>query len=256
MTNVWKLARYALAGWTPGGSKRCIVCGHRVWRYMPYRDGWRGAPALMRALDCVGSDPDHFECPHCGSHDRERHLFQYMQASGVLESINGGALLHFAPEKHLSRLIARSQPGQYVKADLFPGAPDVLRVDMLDMQFANDSFDMVIANHVLEHVASIERALSEIRRVLKQGGHAILQTPYSRMLHHTWEDSGIDSPHARLQAFGQEDHVRLFGRDIFNRFAAAGFESRVQSHAELLPDVDTHVAGVNPAEPFFLFRKR
>lgn len=209
----------------------------------------------MYWMDTAGSDPDHFECPRCGSHDRERHLFLYLQSSGLLEEARGAAILHFAPEKHLTKLIQQTQPAQYVKADLFPGAPDVQRVDMLDMQFADNGFDLVIANHVLEHVSDADRALAEIRRVLKPGGYTILQTPYSRTLHHTWEDPGIDSQDARLQAYGQEDHVRLFGRDIFDRFAATGFESRVQQHAELLPGVDTRIAGVNPIEPFFLFRK-
>jgi hypothetical protein len=76
-----KLMRYALAGWLPGGSRACAMCGHKVWRYMPYRRGSRGAPPLMRALDGVGSDVDHFECPRCGAHDRERHLLLYMRAS-------------------------------------------------------------------------------------------------------------------------------------------------------------------------------
>ena len=112
-----------------------------------------------------------------------------------------------------------------------------------------------IANHVLEHVSDVPRALSEIRRVLKLGGVAILQTPYSGKLHHTWEDKGIDTPVARLQAYGQEDHVRLFGRDIFEQITAAGFESRVHRHSELLADVDSFTMGVNGDEPFFLFRK-
>jgi len=97
--------------------------------------------------------------------------------------------------------------------------------------------------------------LSEIHRVLKPGGMAILQTPYSSRLHRTWQDAGIDTPEARLQAYGQEDHVRLFGRDIFDRIVAAGFRSDVRLHSELLADVDPDIAGVNAAEPFFLFRK-
>jgi SAM-dependent methyltransferase len=99
------------------------------------------------------------------------------------------------------------------------------------------------------------KALTEIYRVLKPGGHAILQTPYSAKLHHTWEDPGIDDDAARLQAYGQIDHVRLFGRDIFARFASTGLASCVRQHHELLPDVNAAVFGVNPREPLFLFRR-
>ena len=253
--NPLKLFRYALAGWVPGGQRRCVVCGHGVWRFMPYRGGSRSAPALMRVLHMVGSDPDHFECPHCGAHDRERHLLMYMRAAGTLEWLRGKAVLHFAPERKLSRFILDAAPSRYVRADLFPTSRDIERVDMLAMQFDDGTFDCVIANHVLEHVDDDARALAEIHRVLKPGGMAILQTPYSRKLNHTWSDPGIDAPQARLQAYGQEDHVRLFGRDIFERVAAAGFESCVRQHAELLRDIDVATVGVNPVEPFFLFRK-
>lgn len=210
----------------------------------------------MRALHTIGSNPDQFECPRCGAHDRERHLLMYMRADGILSHLGGKVVLHFAPEKRLSRFITAATPSRYLRADLFPCSPDVERVDMLDMQFEDESFDCVIANHVLEHVSNVPRALAEIRRVLKQGGLAILQTPYSEKLYHTWQDEGIDTPPARLQAYGQEDHVRLFGRDIFEQIAGAGFENRVRRHSELLPDVDPVVMGVNRDEPFFLFRKR
>ena len=112
----------------------------------------------MRALYMVGSDPDQFECPRCGAHDRERHLLMYMRAEGTLSQLRSKAVLHFAPEKRLSRFIADAGPARYVRADLFPQSPEVERVDMLDMQFDDQSFDCVIANHVLEHVSDVPRA--------------------------------------------------------------------------------------------------
>lgn len=249
-----KLVRYAIAGWMPGGRCLCVACGHHVWGFMPYRQGSRGVPPLMRVLDMVGSNPDRFECPRCGAHDRERHLLMYMQAERLFEWLRGKAVLHFAPEKRLARFIVDSGPATYVRADLFPSDANVQRVDMLDMQFDDGSFDCVIANHVLEHVSDVDRALGEIRRVLRADGIAILQTPYSRKLHRTWSDPGIDTPQARLQAYGQEDHVRLFGNDIVERVVAAGLEARVREHPDLLADRDPARYGVNPAEPFLLFR--
>src|SRR5690348_7587980 len=170
--NPVKLARYAMAGWVPGGRHRCVICGHAIWRFMPYRSGSRSSPPLMRVLHMVGSNPDKFECPRCGAHDRERHLLMYLRAAGILEGLRGKAVLHFAPEKRLSRFIAAAGPSRHVQADLFPNAPGVQRVDMLDMQFEDGSFDCVIANHVLEHVSNVPRALAEMRRVLKPGGFA------------------------------------------------------------------------------------
>jgi SAM-dependent methyltransferase len=255
MMNLIKLVKYALAGWVPGGRCHCVMCGHRVWRFMPYMSGDKNASGLMFAVDVIGSNVDQFECPHCGSNDRERHLLMYLERTRVLASIYGKSVLHFAPEKRLSKRIAAAGPLNYVPCDLYPSAPNVQRVDMLEMPFDGDVFDLVIANHVLEHVGDEVKALSEICRVLKPGGHAILQTPYSAKLHHTWQDPGIDTDEARLQAYGQSDHVRLFGRDIFDRIVAAGFESRVQKHQDLLPKIDAFRAGVNTSEPLFLFQK-
>jgi hypothetical protein len=92
----------------------------------------------MRVLHMVGSDPDRFECPHCGAHDRERHLLMYMRAAGTLEWLRGKAVLHLAPERKLSRFILDAAPCRYVRADLFPASRDIERVDMLAMQFGDE----------------------------------------------------------------------------------------------------------------------
>lgn len=232
---------------------RCVICGQCISSFQPYRGG--KLPELMKAMEIIGSDVINFECPRCGAHDRERHLLMYLERTGLLTNMRGKFVLHFAPEKRLGQRISAAEPARYVLCDLYPSSPDVQRVDILDMPFEEGTFDLVIANHVLEHVDDDLKALSEIHRVLKPGGHTILQTPYSAKLHHTWQDPGIDTDAARLQAYGQADHVRLFGRDIFTRIESAGFESRVQQHNDLLSHVDARASGVNPAEPFFLFRK-
>ena len=128
-------------------------------------------------------------------------------------------------------------------------------MDLLATGLETGSVDLLIANHVLEHVEDDLKALTEIRRVLKPGGRTVLQTPYSGSLHRTWQDHGIVDNDSRLQAYGQEDHVRLYGQDIFERFVSTGLVSRVGSHQDLLPEVDTKRAGINPKEPFMLFEK-
>jgi hypothetical protein len=75
------------------------------------------------------------------------------------------------------------------------------------------------------------------------------------MLSRTWSDPGIDSDESRLQAYGQEDHVRLYGQDIFERFASVGLTPCIGCHSELLPEIDPVRFGVNEREPFFLFEK-
>ena len=253
--NLLKIARHALAGWVPGGRRVCCVCGKKVWRFMPYQYGWLSVSPLLRQLDIVGSDPEAFECPRCGSHDRERHLMLFFIAEGLGPRIEGRTVVHFAPEKHLPDWIRDQKPSSYIKCDLYPAAPDVQRVDMLSMPFADASVDVLVANHVLEHVDDDMKALSEICRVLKVGGVAVLQTPYSRALHRTWTDPGIVTKEARTQAFGQSDHVRLYGRDIFERFALAGLVPRIRRHQDALAGYDADRTGVNADEPFFLFER-
>lgn len=222
---------------------------------MPYRGGWKEAPRLMRVLRVVGSDLDHYECPVCSSNDRERHVLAYMKVAGLFDEMKGKSLLHFAPERALLPKLAQTGLAKHVKADLFPTGPEVERIDMLAIPYADESFDFVIANHVLEHVGDDVRALAELRRVLKAGGRAILQTPFSAVLEHTICDAGVRTEDERLQFYGQEDHVRLYGRDIFERFAATGFAPRVVQHDQALPELDPVRFGVNRNEPFFLFER-
>ena len=116
------------------------------------------------------------------------------------------------------------------------------------------SFDIVIANHVLDKVYNLDAALSEINRVLKPDGIAILQTPFSNKLHHTFEDGGIDSDELRLAFYGQENNVRLFGRNVFNKFSEF-LESNTYQHADLFPKDIENVHSVNLKEPFFCLEK-
>jgi SAM-dependent methyltransferase len=209
----------------------------------------------MEALQTIGSNVMDFGCPYCACHDRERHLLLYMTAQGLIDRFRGSAILHFAPEHRLSAVIEATCPGSYVKGDLFPTSEDIETINMLAIDYPSETFDFVIANHVLEHVDDDLLALAELRRVLKIGGFAILQTPYSVKLSKTFSDPGIDSELARYHAYGQADHVRLYGVDIVDRIESAGFESRMATHEELLAGVDPRKFGVNEKEPFFLFKR-
>ena len=182
-------------------------------------------------------------------------MLLYLKASGLFERFKGASILHFAPELHISQLIEATGPGQYVRGDLYPTSDSIEKLDMLAIGYPSASFDFVIANHVLEHVDDDLPALSELRRVLKPRGLAILQTPFSNKLARTFSDPGIDNNAARYQAYGQEDHVRLYGRDIFERIESAGFKSHVVSHEQQLSDIDACRFGVNEKEPFFLFER-
>ncbi|MEG1555442.1 MAG: class I SAM-dependent methyltransferase [Bacteroidales bacterium] len=181
--------------------------------------------SFWQSLDMVGSDIDNFGCPYCWSHDRERHLFMFFDRLQLWNKIEKGAVLHFAPETHVAAKIQSLLPSQYVKADLFPTTDDIRAIDATHIPFEENWFDMVICNHVLEHIPSYEQALAEIYRVLKPNGIAILQTPYSKLLEHNFEDQNVNTNESRLAIFGQEDHVRIFSeKRFFASIQEAGFK--------------------------------
>ncbi|WP_307580608.1 class I SAM-dependent methyltransferase [Variovorax paradoxus] len=236
-------------------SRYCCICKRDVLRFVPYRGGSMFMPPLARALKAVGSDVDHFECPHCGASDRDRHLVLYLRAAGLIARIPGARILHFAPEKHIAELISVHGPSLYIQADKFPTRAGIVELDLTRIAADDQSFDLVIANHVMEHVDDAKQSLAEIYRVLARGGFAILQTPFAPTLTRTFEDPGIQDRSARLHAYGQEDHVRMYGRDIAAVLASQGLVSRVKTHQELLPEIDAGRHGVNSSEPFLLFQK-
>lgn len=244
-------AALGLHGNTPG---YCLICRRNVPAFLPYRKGSRGLSPILRDVGLVGSDLDRFRCPRCGSTDRERHLIAYLDAQ-PFDLFHGKRVLHFAPEPHVRNFVTQRHPSEYILADLFPTLPSIVRMDLTALPTESDYFDVVIANHVMEHVADDSRALSEIQRTLRPGGHAILQTPFSPRLPATLEITAVRSPEARLQLYGQEDHVRLYGNDIITRFESSGLTSRTRTHQDTLSDLEPSRHGVNAFEPFFLYAK-
>lgn len=232
----------------------CCVCNHTVDHWVPHPLRAQRSP-LMVMLDTVGSDLSVYGCPSCNANDRDRHLWLYMKASGVVGSLEGANILHMAPEWGLEPLIEACKPGSYVRGDLFPTHAHYQRVDLENLDFGNDSLDLVICNHVLEHVHHLEKALSEIFRCLKPGGLLIAQTPYAPVLKHTFEMKHIPDAATAKLLYGQEDHVRLFGGDIVDYFHAAGLQGDLLRHEALLPEVDAATFGCNAKEPFFVFWK-
>ena len=119
----------------------------------------------------------------------------------------------------------------YISADL--SSPSVMvMMDITTIGMIDNTFDVVVCNHVLEHISNDKQAISELFRVLKPGGWAILQVPIVR--EKTFEDSEVTTPAKRLEVFGHEDHFRAYGRDYEDRLASVGFCVRVDDYAKEL----------------------
>lgn len=158
-------------------------------------------------------------CARCGSRERHRLLWLWVTEGGG-NRLAGKRILHFAPEKALRKALGRN-PG-YETADLLqPGVTH--RVDITRLPMADGTYDVVIANHVLEHIDDDRQALRELFRVLRPGGLALLTVPLNPTRETTYEDSSIQNPAERNAHFNAPDHRRYYGLDFTDRVSAAGF---------------------------------
>jgi SAM-dependent methyltransferase len=146
-------------------------------------------------------------------------------------------------------------PGvRYVAIDLTSGAVNA-RADIGHLGIADNTFDAVISNHVLEHVEDDARAMRELARVLRPEGWAVLQVPIDLDRERTFEDWTICDPEAREAAFGQHDHVRVYGRDYKDRLEMAGFEVAVDGYAQSLGPCAVRRYGLLPTEDIYICTK-
>jgi ubiquinone/menaquinone biosynthesis C-methylase UbiE len=110
-------------------------------------------------------------------------------------------------------------------------------MDIHKIPFPENSFDVILCNHVLEHVDDDIQAMREMHRVLKSKGFAVLQVPFFHPVPDvTFEDASITDSHEREKIFGQDDHVRRYGKDYTNRIEAAGLKAVEDDFVDILPE--------------------
>jgi SAM-dependent methyltransferase len=186
-----------------GETVSCPVCG---WGFDAFK------PAV---------DPAAALCWRCGARDRHRAQALLLTRRGELLA-SAHSLLHFAPEWGMRRYVGAASHLRYVTADLdMPGTD--LQLDLQATGLPDASFDAVICSHVLEHVQDDRAAMRELHRILTPGGWALVMVPLDLTREHTYEDPEIRTADARLHAFWQFDHVRLYAPDIAERLSDAGF---------------------------------
>ncbi|MFS4492259.1 class I SAM-dependent methyltransferase [Maribacter sp. 2308TA10-17] len=168
-------------------------------------------------------------CYKCRSSQRERLIYTYLKEKlDIHNSGNVNNVLHIAPEPNLTRKLLDIEFENYVCGDLFTEGysyPNhVENMNVTSIPYPDESFDLIMCNHVLEHVPEDQIAMNELRRVLNKEGIAILQVPISKVLGETFEDFSVTNPSERKQVFGQYDHVRIYGQDYVSRLENSGFK--------------------------------
>ncbi len=153
----------------------------------------------------------------------ERHRLLWLYLKTETDFFNASfSLLHFAPEQAFYKRFKKMTNIEYTTTDLNSPIADV-KADICNLPFEDNSFDWILCNHVLEHIPDDLKAMQELYRVLKPGGTGIFQIPQELSRETTFEDNSITDKKERAKIFGQYDHVRIYGRDYFDKLRAVGF---------------------------------
>ncbi|MBW2495419.1 MAG: methyltransferase domain-containing protein [Deltaproteobacteria bacterium] len=222
---------------------------HQIACRIAYRGTARYCPCCdsqCRKFLSFGIETRHdVRCPFCGSLERHRLISLYLEQRTDLFDGRRKKLLHVAPEAPLSSAIERADYIDYLSADL--DRPDVMaRMDITDIDYPADTFDVILCSHVLEHVPEDRKAMAEFFRVPKPGGWAILQVPI--LAETTFEDFSVTDPAERERLFGQHDHVRSYGPDYADRLAEAGFSGTVDAFVRDLGEAEIRRQGLTRHE--------
>lgn len=192
----------------------CPICNSHFSAFMPF-----GFPPRKNAC-----------CPRCASLERHRLLWLYFnEKTDLFRKDQKVRLLHFAPEETFFNVFSRNKNMEYTPCDIDPTkyrskrGTQVERIDITTIPYGENTFDVVLCNHVLEHIPNDLLAMSELYRVMKKGAWAIVLVPIDLNRNVTYEDFSIQTPEGREEAFGQMDHVRIYGKDYVDRLKKVGF---------------------------------
>ena len=215
------------------------IDGRSYRKFLPYGYGKQRENALS---------------PGTLSLERHRQMWLYLQNEThfFTEKLK---VLHIAPEQEFLRKFKKMKNLDYTSADLFSPIVDV-KADILDLPFPDETFDVVICNHVLEHIVDDQKAMSELFRVMKKQSWGIVQVPMKNSLQKTYEDFSITDPKERQKHFGQYDHVRWYGMDYFDRLKNAGFEVDINYYSQKFSDEEIKRFGLNKNEILPIIFKR
>ncbi|MFN3756866.1 MAG: class I SAM-dependent methyltransferase, partial [Flavobacterium sp.] len=200
-----------------------------------------------------GKQRNNVLAPGTLSLERHRLLWVYLQRETDFFSAKR-RLLHFAPEQAFYQRFKKMPQLDYVTTDLHSPLADV-KADICQLPFEDHSFDMILCNHVLEHIPDDRKAMQELYRVLKPGGIGIFQIPQDLNREYTFQDNSITDPKERAAIFGQYDHVRVYGRDYFDLLRTVGFHVEAVDYTAALTDDEIKRYGLAKGELLPVCRK-
>jgi len=186
-------------------------------------------------------------CPYCGSSSRNRRLWNILKSEFLINDIR---ILHFSPSRSLKRFLSKDSSLNYITTDFLGEFDAEKHYNITNISEGDNSFDLIICYHILEHIEDDRAAINELYRILKKGGSCIIQTPFKDG--EIYEDDKIKSAEDRLKYFGQEDHLRIYSVDgLKERLTNSGFEVKVNKFKEDKENFN----GLSKSENLFIARK-
>jgi ubiquinone/menaquinone biosynthesis C-methylase UbiE len=143
---------------------------------------------------------------------------------------------------------------EYITADI-ESPLALMKMDITDIPFEDNSFDVILCNHLLEHVEDDRKAMREMYRVLRKNGWAIMQPHIEIKRASTLEDSSVTSPEERERLFNQRDHIRVYGLDYANRLEEAGFMVHVEPYLKGVEKEKLEKFSLSVNEDIYLCKK-
>ena len=192
-----------------GNRFKCNVCNKKLRKFIELKSGDK-------------------LCPFCGSSSRNRRLWNILKSEFLKSDIR---ILHFSPSRSLKRFLSKDPSLNYITSDFLGEFEADKKYDITSIDEDDNSFDLIICYHVLEHIEDDQKAMNELYRVLKKGGSCIIQTPFKDG--GIYEDDTIKTSEERLKYFGQEDHHRIYSVEgLKERLTHNGFNIIINKFIE------------------------
>ncbi|MBI5324046.1 MAG: class I SAM-dependent methyltransferase [Ignavibacteriae bacterium] len=213
-----------------GSGYYCNICNKSYRKFLP-----------------AGNDKrQNAKCPGCGSFERHRLLMYFLKEKTNFFNSNLN-VLDVSPNKTMHNLFNQMNNIKYTSVDLMMSYV-TQKVDLTQLPFDNETFDCIFCYHVLEHIQDDIKAISELYRVLKRNGWAIIQSPFDKSLNKTLQSEKIMTSEERKEVYGQEDHVRIYGKDFISRIESVGFDVKEDDYIHTFSKDDIIKFGLDKEE--------
>ena len=201
--------RFVLYQFYKGWNFQCNLCNKKLRKFILSADGDR-------------------LCPFCGSLSRTRRLWNVLNVDYLKEGLS---ILHFSPSRSLYRVLKNTTGINYMSTDISGDFLSDFQYDITDIDAKDDTYDLLICYHILEHINNDNQAIKEMYRVMKKGGTCIIQTPFKEG--DIYEDPSFKKEQERLKHFGQRDHVRIYSvNGLKDRLVKCGFQVTIKQFIE------------------------